>query len=55
VTIDRSCGPEGCQLDWLVSPWLEKLAINAVMVCIAPPWVDLIAASYSDIDAVQER
>jgi hypothetical protein len=23
VTIDRECGPEGCQLDWLVSPRLE--------------------------------
>jgi hypothetical protein len=23
VAVDRSCGPEGCQLDWLVSPKLE--------------------------------
>lgn len=23
MTIDRDCGPEGCQLDWLVSPRLE--------------------------------
>jgi hypothetical protein len=26
-----------------------------IMVCIAPPWADLIAAAYPDIDAVQEK
>ena len=23
VVIDRSCGPEGCKLDWLASPRVE--------------------------------
>jgi hypothetical protein len=26
-----------------------------IMVCIAPPWADLIAAAYPDIDAVQAK
>jgi hypothetical protein len=25
------------------------------MVCIAPPWADLIAVAYPDIDTVQEK
>jgi hypothetical protein len=23
MTIDRSCGPDGCQIDWLASPRVE--------------------------------
>jgi hypothetical protein len=26
-----------------------------IMVCIAPPWADLIAAAYPDVEAVQEK
>ena len=26
-----------------------------IMVCIAPPWADLIAAEYPDIETVQQR
>ena len=32
MTIDRSCGPDGCQLDWLVSPRLE---VDADPVAVA--------------------
>jgi hypothetical protein len=53
-TIDRSCGPSGCQIDWLVSPRLEvdddavaftKLATDAGWgdgLPLIPPTPDLV-------------